>query len=182
MVYFGEELGMLSKDFPHKEIQDPLGKRYWPIHKGRDAERRPMQWDFSENMGFSTAKPWLEPNYTKRWHLLTVESQEKDRDSMLSFYRALIKLRKERTEISKCDALFCDSLPHGMLGYRFEKNGKCTAVLLNMSKKWHRIKLSDVAPGSQGMEIALKTYNRVEVCIENGELQLPPGLGVVLTN
>ena len=182
VVYFGEELGMLSKDFPRKEIKDPLGKRYWPIHKGRDAERRPMQWDFSDNMGFSTAKPWLEPNYTKRWHLLTVESQEIDRDTMLALYRELIRLRKQRAEISKCDAIFCDSLPRGMLSYRFEKDNKCTAVVINMSGKWHRVSLKDVAPGFEDMRIALRTYNRVNVFIENGEFLLPPGLGVVLTN
>ena len=182
VVYFGEELGMQSKDFPRKEIQDPLGMRYWPIMKGRDAERRPMQWDFSENMGFSDAKPWLEPNYTRRWRLLTVESQEIDGDSMLALYRALISLRKSRTEMAESDAVFFDDVPRKVLAYRFEKDGRCTLVLLNMGLKQRTIRLDALAPGSSGLKVALTTYNRVKLYVKDGCLMLPGGLGVVLTN
>jgi hypothetical protein len=69
-----------------------------------------------------------------------------------------------------------------MLSYRFVKDGKCTVVVLNMSPRWHRISLSEIAPGCDGMEIALKTYNKVNLSIENGEILVPPTLGVVLTN
>ena len=182
VVYFGEELGMQSKDFSRKEIQDPLGKRYWPIMKGRDAERRPMQWDFSENMGFSDVKPWLEPNYTKRWHLLTVESQEIDGDSMLALYRALIALRKSRSEISQSDAIFFDKVPSGVLAYRFVKDGKCTLVILNMGNRQRTIRLDSLAGGTSGLRVALTTYNRVKLCVKDGALMLPASLGVVLTN
>lgn len=182
VVYFGEELGMQSNDFPRKEIQDPLGKRYWPMMKGRDAERRPMQWDFSENMGFSDAKPWLEPNYTKRWRLLTVESQEIDGDSMLALYRALIELRKGRTEVSQSDAVFCEKVPSGVLAYRFEKEGKCTLVILNMGLRQRNISLDSYAPGISDLKIALSTYSRVKLFVKDGRMMLPSGLGVVLTN
>jgi alpha-glucosidase len=182
VIYFGEELGMQSKSFPRKELQDPLGIQYWPFFKGRDAERRPMQWDFSENMGFSTAKPWLEPNYTRDWRHLTVQGQESDSDSMLSLYRNLIKLRKQRSEISQSDAVFCDAVPSGVLSYRFVNAGRCTAVVLNMSRRQHEIRVSDVAPGADGLKVALSTHSRVKAYVKDGIMTLPPGLGVVLTN
>ena len=182
VVYFGEELGMQSKDFPRKEIQDPLGKQYWPIMKGRDAERRPMQWDFSANMGFTDAKPWLEPNYTRDWRHLTVESQEIDRDTMLALYRNLIALRKSREEISRSDAFFPAGLASSVLAYSFSKDGRCTAVVLNMGTKTQRIKTDTLAPGVSDLTVALSTYNRVNVYVKDGILTLPAGLGVVLTN
>ena len=182
VVYFGEELGMQSKDFPRKEIQDPLGKQYWPIMKGRDAERRPMQWDFSANMGFTDAKPWLEPNYTRDWRHLTVESQEIDRDTMLALYRNLIELRKSRTEISLSDAFFPAGLASSVLAYSFSKDGRCTAVVLNMGTKTQRIKIDTLASGVSDLTVALSTYNRVNVYVKDDILTLPAGLGVVLTN
>ena len=182
VIYFGEELGMQSKDFPHKEIQDPLGKRYWPIMKGRDAERRPMQWDYSANMGFSGAKPWLEPNYTKDWRHRTVESQEMDCSSMLALYRSLIALRKSRSEISESDAVFCEKVPSDVVAYYFEKDGRCTLVMLNMGRKQRIIRLNALVPGVSGLKVSVSTYNRVKVHVSDGTLMLPAGLGVVLTN
>jgi alpha-glucosidase len=52
-----------------------------------------MQWNSSLNAGFSTGKPWLKvnPNYLK----INVESQEKDPDSILNFYKKMISLKKQ---------------------------------------------------------------------------------------
>ena len=51
-----------------------------------------MQWDGSENAGFTTGTPWfaVNPNYT--W--LNYEAQEKDPDSLLHFYRKLVSVRR----------------------------------------------------------------------------------------
>ena len=51
-----------------------------------------MQWSAGENAGFSDGSPWLKvnPNYTE----INVESQEKDDDSVLNYYRRLTALRK----------------------------------------------------------------------------------------
>ncbi len=184
VVYFGEELGMMSKPFPKKEIQDPVGIRYYPFHKGRDGERRPMQWDCSENMGFSLVKPWLEPNYSEGWRHLTVEHEKTDPSSMLNLYKALIRLRKERSEIASNDAVFADEVPSGVLAYSFtdKASGKCTAVVLNMSGKNRVVDLGAVAPGVEGLSVAVRSQNSVEVVPENGGIQLPSGFGAVLTN
>ena len=67
-LYYGEEIGMRDIRVRRKDILDPIGKRYWPIFKGRDGCRAPMQWDTSRNAGFSNGEPWLpvHPNYTHR--------------------------------------------------------------------------------------------------------------------
>ncbi len=58
----------------------------------RDNARTPMQWDSSENAGFSSGNPWLDvnPNYKK----INVKNQLNNPDSLLSFYKKLIALRK----------------------------------------------------------------------------------------
>jgi len=66
VMYYGEEIGMENNDPKSKEdVQDPIGKLGWPLEKGRDGERTPMQWNDSANAGFSKAKPWLRvpPSY-----------------------------------------------------------------------------------------------------------------------
>ncbi|NTW43210.1 MAG: alpha-glucosidase, partial [Anaerolineaceae bacterium] len=53
-LYYGEEIGM--RDIPVRtksDVKDPVGKHYWPFYKGRDGCRSPMQWDSSQNAGFS---------------------------------------------------------------------------------------------------------------------------------
>ena len=74
--------------FPEEKIMNILKKR------SRDNGRTPVQWSNSKNGGFTTAdKPWfyINENYWK----INVEDQEKDKDSILNFYRKLIKFRKE---------------------------------------------------------------------------------------
>ena len=108
-VYQGEELGMTNVRFPDitwyqdiesinlyrertaagytsEEVMDSI------YAKGRDNARTPMQWDASENAGFTEAKPWISvnPNYRE----INAASQIKDPSSVFSFYQNLISLRK----------------------------------------------------------------------------------------
>lgn len=186
VLYYGEEIGMKSKTFPKKEIQDPLGKRYWPIHKGRDGERRPMQWDESENMGFSPAKPWLACNYSDDWREITVSIQKDDAGSMLSLYKALIDLKKKRSEIALSDAVFSHKVPDGVLAYSFSHDGHVTAVILNMSRSSTTVRVGDVVSDAKGLKVAIRSMNQKKVAIrKDGDadvIELPKYFGVVLTN
>ncbi|MBE6888081.1 MAG: alpha-glucosidase [Ruminococcaceae bacterium] len=60
--------------------------------RSRDNARTPMQWSDSDNAGFSTGTPWLKvnPNYKT----INVAAQEKDKNSVLNFYRRIVALRK----------------------------------------------------------------------------------------
>ncbi len=60
---------------------------------GRDNARTPFQWSAERNAGFTTGKPWLmvNPNYKE----INLEDEKKDPDSVLCFYKKLIRLRKD---------------------------------------------------------------------------------------
>lgn len=70
----------------HLEALDACGRM------SRDNARTPMQWNSSENAGFTTGIPWLKVN--SNYREINVESQEKDTGSVLNYYRRLIALRK----------------------------------------------------------------------------------------
>ena len=107
-IYQGEEIGMTNAHFtdisqyrdieslnyynlmkrkgkPEEEIYESLRR------KSRDNSRTPMQWDDTENAGFSEADPWISviPNYKE---INTLDRE--DENSIFSYYRKLIRLRK----------------------------------------------------------------------------------------
>ena len=109
-IYQGQEIGMTNvkyeniddyndiksvgiyNDMIAKGIdKDKALRHLWAI--SRDNARTPMQWDSSSNSGFSKSNPWIKinPNYTK----INVENQLNDKDSILNFYKKMIKIRKE---------------------------------------------------------------------------------------
>ncbi|MDX6506264.1 MAG: alpha-glucosidase [Gaiellaceae bacterium] len=79
-VYQGDELGL-----PNGPGTDPPYDR-----AGRDRLRHPMQWDASENGGFTTGEPWLPLIDTQERN---VETQRGDPESLLELYRRLLELR-----------------------------------------------------------------------------------------
>src|SRR5438552_18928964 len=92
IMYYGEEIGMENNEPKCKDdVQDPIRQLGWPLEKGRDGERTPMQWNESQNAGFSKAKPWLPVPASYKAH--NVASEMKDSNSVLSFYRQLLALR-----------------------------------------------------------------------------------------
>jgi len=62
------------------------------LYGSRDHARTPMQWNDKEYAGFSETQPWIavNPDYLK----VNVESEERDENSVLCFYRRMIALRK----------------------------------------------------------------------------------------
>ena len=108
-VYQGQEIGMLNWRPESPEMYEDVQTRWqyenaalnktpqqrlqrlW--RSSRDSARTPVQWSGEENAGFTTGTPWfyVNPNYTD----INVAQQEQDPDSILSFYRKAIKLRKE---------------------------------------------------------------------------------------
>ena len=60
--------------------------------KGRDNARTPFQWDNSPYSGFSTHSPWIEVN--RNYKEINLKNQLEDKDSILEYYRKLIKFRR----------------------------------------------------------------------------------------
>lgn len=109
-IYQGQEIGMENMNFTSIDQIDDIStidQYHVALDAGctqeealkcislysRDNARTPMQWDSTENAGFSTGNPWLmvNPNY----HEINVKAQQNDPDSLLSFYKKLAALRKD---------------------------------------------------------------------------------------
>ena len=132
-LYYGEEIGMPEQAVKHKDIQDPVGKRYWPFYKGRDGCRKPMMWT-QENQsaeGFSLADSWLPQTPAPG---INVTEQQTDPESLLSWYKQLIWLRK-RTPALHSGSLTLHDSNKDLLIYQREIAGEQLLVILNFSSK-----------------------------------------------
>jgi alpha-glucosidase len=93
-LYQGEELGLEEvEDLPDELLQDPTWERSGHTERGRDGCRVPLPWTSSgPSLGFGSGPGWLPQPAT--WSQLSVEAQEGDPDSMLTLYRAALRLRR----------------------------------------------------------------------------------------
>jgi alpha-glucosidase len=131
-LYYGEEIGMRDISLPRAEIMDPPGRKYWPLYKGRDGCRSPMQWDSSPFGGFSRVKPWipLHPQTARR----NVASQQADPGSLFHFTRNLLALRKAHPALRRGDFVPLKS-PAKMLAYLRHGEGQSILVRMNFSPR-----------------------------------------------
>jgi alpha-glucosidase len=92
-LYYGEEIGLPDVPLRRDQILDPPGRKYWPIYRGRDANRAPLPWDDGPQGGFTSGTPWLP--LRSDFPSLNVAAQRRDPRSVWSFYRDLLRLRRE---------------------------------------------------------------------------------------
>lgn len=109
-IYQGDEIGMTNVAYPsiedyndvetHGAWKDALeaGKDMNEFLKivhsqSRDNARTPVQWNSSFNAGFTNTQPWIKVNENHTY--INVEDQEKEANSILNYYREMIKFRKE---------------------------------------------------------------------------------------
>lgn len=105
--YQGEELGLTEADIPLEQLQDPYGIAFWPDFKGRDGCRTPIPWEDSpEHAEFTRGAPWLPvaPEHRRR----AVSTQERDQQSVLNAYRAMVAFRKSEPALRWGDIQFLD--------------------------------------------------------------------------
>ena len=149
-VYQGEELGMtnvrfdsieqyqdieirnmyrerLEKGYAEKDIMESI------YAKGRDNARTPMQWDDTENAGFTTGAPWLgvNPNYTE----INARSQLQDENSVFHYYKKLIHLRKENSIFVDGDFTLLLPEDENIFAYVREYEGRKLLVAANFTDK-----------------------------------------------
>lgn len=129
-LYQGEELGLTETELQFDELTDPRGKRFWPEDKGRDGCRTPMVWDETENGGFTTGLPWLpvKPEQLAR----NVAAQRGKAESVLEFYRDMIRFRRETEELCTGKSRFLD-LPEPVLGFERRLRDQVLLCLFNLS-------------------------------------------------
>jgi len=132
IMYYGEEIGMKTTPPTRKEdVKDPIGKTGWPKEKGRDGERTPMQWDGSENAGFSKATPWLPVPATYKTH--NVADELKDKNSVLEFYKQVLNLRHTNRALLDGSYTALNENDPNVLSYLRIYKDQAVLVALNMS-------------------------------------------------
>ncbi|MCI9306577.1 MAG: alpha,alpha-phosphotrehalase [Lachnospiraceae bacterium] len=149
-IYQGEELGMTNPHFREiGQYRDVESLNYYEILLGqgkteedalqilaarsRDNSRTPMQWSGEANGGFTEGIPWIEPagNYGK----INARMQAEDEDSILHFYKTLIRIRKEKALISKGSIAFLMQDNSDVLAYSRAYRDEELIVLNNLTDR-----------------------------------------------
>jgi alpha-glucosidase len=161
IMYYGEEIGMENNDPKSKdEVQDPIGKLGWPLEKGRDGERTPMQWNDSANAGFSKAKPWLPVPASYKTH--NVASEQEDGNSVLSFYRQLLALRHKEPALLEGSYLALNENDPNVLTYVRKYKDEAILVVLNMSATEQKVQfdLSPLGFSAPRLSVLLTSFHK----------------------
>ena len=182
-IYQGEELGMtnvrfddindyndieslnmykdrLSKGYSHNEIMESI------YAKGRDNARTPMQWDDSENAGFTTGTPWLAVN--KNYDKINAKQCLQDENSIFNHYKKLIDIRKNNDTIIYGDyKLLCED-DENIFAYVRELNGDKILVVCNFYDKDVEFKFEGDFNYSK---VLLSNYNDSSKMIEKLKLR-----------
>lgn len=183
-LYQGEEIGMTNAGFTDlSQYRDVESLNHFRIlrDKGmsqesaynilkvhsRDNARTPMQWDGSENAGFTSGTPWISvnPNCEK----INAASQVDDPDSIFSYYKTLIQLRREHDVISQGDFTPLDQENPSVLAYRRSWEGTELLCVSNFYRKpctWkcpvdlegYRVLLANYPDPKPEPEMALRPY------------------------
>ncbi len=147
-IYQGQEIGMTNYPFESIEtFNDVAVKTEYQIVKSqggdvnqlldkykmenRDNSRTPMQWTNEVNGGFTEGTPWfpVNPNYKT----INVAQQSEDSDSVLHFYKRLIKLKKSDDIYTYGEFNLIDDANENIFAYTRKLNNKTVLVAGNLT-------------------------------------------------
>lgn len=189
-IYQGEEIGMTNSTFSDiREYEDiMLWGQYDRAKKegcteeecldmanrrSRDHARTPMQWDDSEQAGFTTGKPALPVN--DNYRTINVKKEERE-GSVLDYYRKLTALRKsdEYRELLTYGEIYpALEEEKDVIAYERVRDGKKLLIVLNFLGENQKISL-----GNEERKIVLSNYKTEESCF--GQVELQPFQALVL--
>lgn len=147
-IYQGEELGMTNPDFTSiDQYRDVESVNYYNIllsrgldpdeafhtvhERSRDDSRTPMQWDGSHSSGFTTGVPWIGVASNHEW--LNAEAETGDPSSVLSYFKRLVRLRKDEKIIQTGDVRFVDTPSGKVIAYERTLGDERLLVQCNFS-------------------------------------------------
>ncbi len=196
-IYQGEEIGMTNADFTDiASYRDVESLNYYKIlceqgmskeealniigQRSRDNSRTPMQWNATDNAGFTTASPWIavNSNYTD----INVSDQIADPESILVYYKQLIELRKEKAVIAEGKIEFICTDIDQILAYKRYLAEEELLVINNFSDKSTIVTLPTEVKDYvrvlgnykdfvtvEGRELALRPYETIVLEKQGGE-------------
>ena len=186
-IYMGEEIGMVDPDYDsmadYVDVESinayqmllEEGKSQEEAFqiiqaKSRDNSRIPMQWDASENAGFTVGTPWLKAG--KSYPHINVENEIQG--TIFTFYQDLIRLRKEMPIIS--EGSYKPAFEDSQQVYAFERqhedqkllvlnNFYATEVEIDLSVAYQngRILISNYEDAEVSEKILLKPYQTLAI-------------------
>ena len=188
-IYMGEEIGMIDPDYDsmadYVDVESlnayqmllEEGKSQEEAFqiiqaKSRDNSRIPMQWDSSENAGFTVGPPWLKAG--KSYPHINVENEIQG--TIFTFYQDLIRLRKEMPIIS--EGSYKPAFEDSQQVYAFERqyedqkllvlnNFYATELEIDLSVAYQngRILISNYEDAEVSEKILLKPYQTLAIYV-----------------
>lgn len=149
-IYQGEELGMTNCGFTDisqyrdveslnhfrilqdKGLSEENAYQILAIHS-RDNSRTPMQWTGGRQAGFTEGEPWIQ--VSENHSFINAEDEERDEDSILSYYRKLVQLRKDYDVIAYGDFEPLDVRNPSVMAYKRTWEGQELLVICNFYGK-----------------------------------------------
>ncbi|WP_228852063.1 glycoside hydrolase family 13 protein [Aegicerativicinus sediminis] len=181
-VYYGDELGMTNIDMPTiEEYQDIAAINSYEKAKNsgedmilfmkklnflsRDNARTPMQWDTSENAGFTAGNPWLPVN--ENYKTINVQTEANNPESCLNYFKKMVALRKDTEAFIYGKYQIIQEEHPTIYAYTRSLDDESYLVLLNFSDS-----NSEISLGS--------AFNLGEVMINNyGEIEMKDGRAIL---
>ena len=166
VLYYGQEIGMTNhENIPSEKMRDRVTIDQEGESASRDGIRTPMQWNDSVGAGFSFGKdvePWLpvNENYQER----NVEREFDDPDSILNFYKYLIRVRKNSQVLQKGSWRTLIHYPYEHLAYVREIDTEQILVIINFSYEKPLIIEEDLAPGK--WQVLLSTDYELDLIMD----------------
>lgn len=172
-IYMGEEIGMIDPDYDSMadyvdveslnayQMLSKEGKSQEEAFqiiqaKSRDNSRIPMQWDASENAGFTVGTPWLKAG--KSYPHINVENEIQD--PIFPFYQDLIRLRKEMPIIS--EGSYKPAFEDSKQVYAFERQYEDQKLLVLNNFYGTEVEI-DLPAVYQNGQILISNYEDAEV-------------------
>ena len=166
-IYQGEEIGMTNAGYTSiDQYRDVESTNYYDIlcaegksaeealhiigERSRDNGRTPMQWDASEFAGFTTGEPWL--SIPANHSYINVETEERDEDSILAYYKKLVQLRKDHEIIADGDIHFLETGTDDVIAYERTLGDEKLTVYCNLRE--YEVPFADLAEG----EVMISNY------------------------
>ena len=174
-IYQGQEIGMLNWRPEDPQMYEDVQTRWqyentalnktprqrlerlW--RSSRDSARTPMQWDDTENAGFTTGKPWFYVN--ENYKQINVAAQEADPNSLLNFYRKAISLRKWLAVVRKGDYQEFDRMNPHLYLYARTMKGQKILVACSFAEKPIRFRFPKGFEESSA-KLILQNYEKAE--------------------
>ena len=180
-IYQGEEIGMtnypissieevddiesrnmyyerLAKGYSKREILESIKA------KGRDNARTPMQWDDTENAGFTKGTPWLHvnPNY----HQINVKKNLENPNSIFYTYQQLIRVRKENPIITWGDFQLIENTEEEVFAYYRKLGNEKWLIVANFSESESVFSSEDVVK-----KVIMSNYKQNNINLSNKRLK-----------